>query len=293
MKSAAFVPLVARGHCVGALTLTWSEPEYPTAEVMGVASALAHRAALAIDNAHLFEERKEAARLREEVVGVASHDLRNPLSAILLSTRMLLDSTDEEPTPRQAKGLARIRSAAERMNLLIHTLLDFTRVRAGALKLERRPLDLHELVREVCDENALAAPDRAVEIQQLGSGAGEWDEARLSEVVANLVGNALKYSPADTTVHVRSDGRSEELLLTVHNEGNPIDDELLPVIFEPFRRGTGGAKGSLGLGLYIAQQVVAAHGGTISVTSSAEAGTTLTVCLPRRAEREPEHAELH
>jgi nitrogen-specific signal transduction histidine kinase len=292
-KSAAALPLVTRGRCAGALSLTWAEPGCPTAEVMGVASALANRAALAIDNAQLFAKWKEAARLREEVVAVTSHDLRSPLQAILLATRMLLDSAEEEPTQRQAKALARIRSAAERTNRLIHSLLDFSHVRAGALKLERRMLDFHALVRAICDEHALASPDRSVDIQQSGSGEGEWDEPRLSQVVANLVANALQYSPTDTKVLVRSEGADGEVLLTVHNAGKPIDEELLPVIFEPFRRGSGGTKGSIGLGLYIAQQVAIAHGGLISVSSSAEAGTTFTLRLPRharRASRAPEQA---
>jgi PAS domain S-box-containing protein len=286
MKSAAAIPLVGRGRAIGALALTWAETGYPTAEVLGVASALASRAALAIENAKLVAEWKEAARLREEVVGVASHDLRSPLQAILLATHMLLDSADEELTPRQAQALARIRSAAERTSRLIYSLLDFSQVRAGALTLERKPLDFHALVRAVCDEHAPAFPDRSIDLQQIGDGDGEWDEARLSQIVANLVANALNYSPADSAVSVVSEGSPSQVLLTVQNRGEPIDEALLPHIFEPFRRGAGGEKGSVGLGLYIAQQVAMAHGGSISVSSSAEAGTLFTLRLPRHAGRE-------
>jgi PAS domain S-box-containing protein len=283
VKSVASVPLVARGRLLGALTVAWAEAERATDEMIGVVSSLADRAALAIDNAQLFANWKEAAGLREEVVGVIGHDLRNPLQAILLSTRMLLSMKDEPLTERQAEAVARIGSAAGRMRRLIHALLDFAGVRAGALKLERRPLDFHALVRAVCDEHALAWPDRSIDVQQSGSGAGEWDEARLSQLVANLISNALQYSPADSSVLVRTEGTSGEILFAVHNEGEPIDKALLPVLFEPFRRGSRGAKGSIGLGLYISKQVAAAHGGSISVNSSAERGTTFILRVPRLA----------
>jgi signal transduction histidine kinase len=283
IRSAAVVPLTARSRRIGVFTLTWAEQGIPTSEVMAVASMLADRAALAIDNARLFANWKEAARLREEVVGVVSHDLRNPLQAILLTERVLLDSPDEQPTPRQAKGLNRIRSAAERMNQLIRGLLDFARVRGGALKLERKPLDFHAVVRTVCDEHLLARPGRSIDLEQIGNAEGWWDEARLSQIVANLVANALRYSPAESAVRVRCEALHGEMLLTVHNEGPPIDKELLPTLFEPFRRGAGGEKGSIGLGLYIARQAAVAHGGSISVTSSAHGGTTFKVRLPRHA----------
>jgi PAS domain S-box-containing protein len=283
IQSALSIPLLARGRGIGVLSLSWAEPGIPTAEVMAIASALASRAALAIDNAQLLANWKDAARLREEVVGVISHDLRNPLQAILLASGLVYRS-DDDMTPRQQQGMARIRSAAERMSRLIYALLDFTRVRAGALKIERVPLDFHRLVRDVCEEHVLAWPDRSIEVVQNGRGEGEWDEARLSQIVANLVANALQHSPADRAVRVRSEGTDREVRLTVHNEGEPIDQALLPEIFEAFRRGAGDAKGSVGLGLYIAQQVAVAHGGAISVESSAQAGTTFTVRLPRHAE---------
>jgi signal transduction histidine kinase len=213
-------------------------------------------------------------------MGVVSHDLRNPLHSIMLSTNALL-AADESISPPQAQGLARIHNAARRAELLIHSLLDFARVRSGKLEIERKPLDFHALVRAVSDEHVSGRPDRSLDVQQSGLGEGEWDEARLSQIVANLVGNALQYSPPDSLVRIRSDGTNDEVLLTVHNDGKPIDARLLPKVFEPFCHGADGVKDRTGLGLYIAQQAAIAHGGLISVESSADAGTTFTLRLPR------------
>jgi signal transduction histidine kinase len=132
----------------------------------------------------------------------------------------------------------------------------------------------------------VARPDRAVHLTQTGEGQGHFDADRLSQVVGNLLSNALHYSPADSPVHVETRGEADALVLTVHNGGAPIPPELMPRLFQPMQRGVdeGGVSEvrSVGLGLYIVDQVVRAHGGTVQVTSTPEAGTSFTVRLPRR-----------
>ncbi|OJT27404.1 hypothetical protein BO221_05375 [Archangium sp. Cb G35] len=234
---------------------------------------------------HQQQESQKRAEFAEQLIGIVSHDLRNPLNAITLSVAALL--RQEELGERQAKGLARISAATERATRLIRDLLDFTRARlGGGIPIERKPLDVHSLCRQVVEEVRLAHPDRDVEVVWSGEGTGEWDGDRLAQVITNLVNNALAYSPPGTPVHVETRGMDGAVLLSVHNVGRPIPPELLPRLFEPMTRGRPGgdaASRSIGLGLFIVANIVHAHGGTIEVHSEEATGTTFTVRLPRSA----------
>ncbi|WP_257449251.1 sensor histidine kinase [Archangium lipolyticum] len=230
-------------------------------------------------------ERRTRAEFEEQLIGIVSHDLRNPLNAINLSVAALL--RNEDLSERQAKGIARIAAAAERATRLIRDLLDFTRARlGGGIPIERKPFDLHLLTRQTVEEVRFAHPEREVELVQSGQGRGEWDGDRLGQVVTNLLNNALTYSPPDTRVRVETRGEDGTFLLRVHNEGKPIPVELLPRLFEPMMRGT--RKGdtssrNIGLGLYIVNHIVQAHGGMVEVYSTEAEGTTFTVRIPRGA----------
>jgi signal transduction histidine kinase len=147
-------------------------------------------------------------------------------------------------------------------------------------------VDLHELVRTVVDEIQAARPDRSIVLEQTGVGVGQWDPDRLAQVISNLLGNALQYSPADTPVRVSTRGEENAVVLEVHNSGAPISSELLPRIFEPLERGTSLVDNegrSIGLGLYIVRHLVRAHEGTVNVFSNVSDGTTFVVRLPRHA----------
>ncbi|WPB79368.1 PAS domain S-box protein [Archangium violaceum] len=282
-KSVALVPLVARGRRLGIINLAWLRPHTVRgfAEDLEVARGLADRAAVAIDNARLYQQAQEAVRVREDVVAIVSHDLRNPLNAISLSATLLEREAVNERTTRAAR---RITAAAERASGMIRDLLDFTQARVGGgIPIHPRPLDFHEHVRRVVEEVRLAWPGRRIDIQASGEGQGEADEGRLAQVVTNLVGNALQHSPPGTPVRVSTRGVDSSLLMEVHNEGPAITAELLPMLFEPYRRGAeaGPGRGSLGLGLYITRQIVLGHGGSVDVRSTPEDGTTFTVRLPR------------
>lgn len=128
---------------------------------------------------------------------------------------------------------------------------------------------------------------RNIVLEQSGEGTGEWDPDRIDQVIENLVNNALKYSPPGSAIDVKTVGHEKFMLLEVHNTGDPISPELLPDIFKPMKRGSGKMERgnrSIGLGLYIVQQIVVAHGGVIEVTSSKERGTKFSVRLPRRVQ---------
>jgi PAS domain S-box-containing protein len=227
----------------------------------------------------------EALAFRERVMGILGHDLRNPLSAVRVLSSLLLRRAD---LPDRARDqVAEIDRAGKRMLEMIGTLLDFSESRfKGSLPIAPVPMDLHEVARGVVEECLAANPDREVELAIRGDGRGRWDPARMAQVVSNLVGNALKHGardePVRVSLHCDGDG---EVCLAVENRGKPIPPALLPVLFEPFRRGSNGGDAShargLGLGLYIAKQIVTAHGGEIDVSSTAEDGTRFAVRLPR------------
>ena len=230
------------------------------------------------------EESRRAADFQEQLVDIVSHDIRSPLGAIISWARIM--ALGGPPPEEQQRTFRRITSAALRIERLTRLLLDFARARlGGGITLEPRRCDLHELLQKVSHEFRIAYPDRTMQCDQEGEPTvGTWDPDRLAQVISNLVENALKYSPPDTLVRLTARGLKEQVVLEVHNQGKPIPPELMPHIFEPFRRGPQSsrtAKTSYGLGLYIVQEIVHAHGGTIDVRSDIEEGTTFTVRLPR------------
>ncbi|NPC72548.1 GAF domain-containing sensor histidine kinase [Corallococcus exiguus] len=224
----------------------------------------------------------EATVLREQLMGIVSHDLRNPLNAISLSAATLMRRTDLDDRAR--RGLRRILDSSDRANRLIRDLLDFTHVRTGmALPVKPQPMNLHELAEQVVDEVRLTAPGRSLDLVCEGCGRGNWDPDRIAQVMTNLLTNAVQYSGADALIRVEARGDEREVVLAVTNPGTPIPPALLPVLFEPMTRGTteGSEHRSVGLGLFIVNQIVRAHGGAVDVVSTEEAGTTFRVHLPR------------
>ncbi|WP_257450125.1 PAS domain-containing sensor histidine kinase [Archangium lipolyticum] len=231
-----------------------------------------------------MEETRLSAEFEQQLIGIVSHDLRNPLQAIRLSATHGLKAAGLEA--RQRRSFERILSSSDRALRMINDLLDFTRVRlGGGIAVERgQAVDLHLLVAQVVDEVRVTRPERHVAVERSGDGRGAWDADRLSQVVQNLVLNALQHTPEEAPVRVRTWGEGRDVVLEVHNGGAPIPAEDLPRLFEPFQRGRnarpdGGR--SMGLGLHITYHLVQAHGGKISVRSSVNEGTTFTVRLPR------------
>jgi PAS domain S-box-containing protein len=229
-------------------------------------------------------EQARRTEFEQQLIGIVSHDLRSPLSAISLAASILLRRRDLDP---RSKGvITSIVDSAERANRMILDLLDFSRARlSGGIPVHRTPGDVHELVAQVVDELRVSHPERAIVLEVQASGEGEWDADRLAQIVTNLVTNALNHGAPDSPVVVRVGGDAQEVDLVVENRGPPIPAWLLPRLFKPFRRGpsaSSSAAGSLGLGLYIVKHLVDAHRGSVDVDSSLEEGTVFTVRLPRQ-----------
>ncbi|MCP3140901.1 GAF domain-containing sensor histidine kinase [Pyxidicoccus xibeiensis] len=236
-------------------------------------------------DAQLFSA-QEAAQLREQLIGIVSHDLRNPLNAITLSAATLLRRTDLDDRARS--GLGRILESANRANRLIRDLLDFTQARMGkTLPVKPQAMDLQVIAQQVVAEVSLAAPERRFEVEGPHDVWGSWDSDRISQVLTNLLTNAVQYSPPGTPIRVKTEAEERGVVLSVSNEGPPIPAQVLPGLFEPMTRGTdgGGERRSIGLGLFIVDQIVRAHGGSVEVVSTHDAGTTFRVRLPRDAQR--------
>jgi signal transduction histidine kinase len=226
------------------------------------------------------EEAERSVRYNEMFAGMLGHDLRNPLSAITTGANYIARLNSSQ---KATKAATRILSSAERMARMIDQLLDFTRIRVGGgLALATTRFDLEELCCKVKDELEAANPERTILVEVVGHAAGDWDHDRLLQVFSNLIGNALHHGAEGTPVRIRCDGREPtHVAISVHN-GGVVSSEVLPVLFEPFR---GNARyqrtRGLGLGLFITQQIVNAHGGTIEVASDEATGTTFHICLPR------------
>lgn len=232
--------------------------------------------------AHELRARTEALRINEMFMAVLSHDLRTPLQSIVAAASVL----KRQPSPDKTALMAdRVLGASQRMGHMIEDLLDVTRIRqAGGLALQLGPAHMQTLVQRTLDEVSTSHPERPIDSTLAGDLAGTWDAERLCQVITNLVGNALHHGSADHPVRIAVDGtRPEEVSITVSN-GGTIPAGLLPHLFDPFRGGERepGRHQGLGLGLFIAHQIVRAHHGTIEARSHNDV-TSFRVTLPRHA----------
>lgn len=229
-----------------------------------------------------LQQRTEALRLNEMFMAVLGHDLRTPLMSITAAATVLKRQPEADKVAAMAD---RLLSSSQRMSGMIEDLLDVTRIRqAGGLPLKAGPADMQELVQRIVEEIRAGFPERRIEPSLQGDLHGVWDGERLCQVMTNLLGNAVHHGAPDEPVRVLVDGRRAEALVLEVANGGTIAPELLPHLFDPFRgrEPSAGRQQGLGLGLFIAHQIVLAHGGSIEVHSQ-EGTTRFRVALPRVA----------
>jgi hypothetical protein len=224
---------------------------------------------------------------RRMFLAILSHDLRSPLNSIR-GAAQLASRTQSEGSMGAAQALSMIERNTETIARLTNDLIDFASTGLGSsMPLIHSQFDLEQLARNVYEEFCFAYPQRTLRFHADGDLIGEWDAARLRQVIANLMGNALQHGSSEGAVELAIASEAAAVVLSVHNEGPPIPPEMLTTIFDPLMRYAKSepeernVSSSIGLGLYIVREVVVAHGGTITVDSTAQAGTTFTVHLPR------------
>lgn len=237
------------------------------------------REELAATQAELEQQRATAedrALFAEQMMGIVSHDLRNPLAVVDMSVRLL---ARDDLSEAQHKTLQRLKNSNDLALRLIADLLDFTQARLGrGLSVALQQVDLHRVVADSLEDLRLAFPQRRIVHVRRGEGSCVAGADRLVQAVGNLVSNAVRHGDAGGAITVTSEVGAARCSLAVHNEGAPIDAGLLPRIFEPMVRGAGrAAVQGVGLGLYIVSEIARVHGGAVSVDSGAGRGTTFTM----------------
>jgi signal transduction histidine kinase len=241
----------------------------------------------AIDQAlaeSVFHYTQELENSKEMFLAILGHDLRTPLSAVFTSSRFMLD-TQELKEPHLTLT-SRIASSSTRMIGLVGDLLDFTRSRlGGGIPVEREPMSMGKVLHDTVEEVLAAHPDSIIKLETRNEQLGEWDPGRISQAMANLIGNALEHGYEDGEVTVILSGDEKGISIKVHNAGPAIPADRLDGIFNPMKSREAnaarrGPSSNLGLGLYIAERIVFAHEGWIEVESSDRLGTTFTVHMP-------------
>jgi PAS domain S-box-containing protein len=285
--SVMIVPLTARGRTLGALTLIYAESgQHYDTDDLALAEELARRAALALDNARLYQEAQAAIRLRDQFFTVASHELKTPLTSMMGYAEMLsnLASSDAPRGEREQRAVRTIFDQTQRLNRMMTALLDVSRIETGQLSLDRAPMDLAALAQRVINDLQLGVQRHRLELRVPDAPVVVMgDELRLEQVLQNLVQNAIKYSPHGGTIHVRVEAHGDTARAAVSDEGIGIPADALPKLFARFYRARNVESWhitGMGMGLFVVKEIMTLHGGTVMVESVEGEGSTFTIQLP-------------
>ena len=277
------LPLTARGQLLGVMSLYRESSAYVENDVF-LAEELARRGALAIDNARLHDLVHAGIRARDDMIGIVSHDLRNPVNAVKMLTGVMLDREREEPLSVEMLEYATIiRQAAEQMDALIRDLLDVTRVEAGRLTVLARPENTEELLSDALRTLAPVAREKSLSLRLTAPDDMPHvmaDRERIGQALSNLVGNAVKFSPPGSEILVRVSVLDDEVVFSVSDRGKGMTPEQLSHAFDRFWQSSRTDRQGAGLGLAITKGIVEAHGGRIWAESKPDSGSTFYFTLP-------------
>jgi signal transduction histidine kinase/DNA-binding response OmpR family regulator len=283
-RSLIAVPLEGAGRIFGALVLVQTESSRRfTATDMALADELARRASLALEHARLYQTAQQATRARDDLLAIVAHDLRNPLNTIFMSTELLLELESLLAMPVEHRHIATIRRSAEKMNGLIEDLMDVKRMETGQLAVEPRPVRVAHIIREAVE---LLRPVADAHAQTIAEEIADdvprvlADSGRIQQVLSNLVGNALKFTPPGGRVVVAACSVQDEVRVAIRDTGQGIPADQLPHIFGRFWQGQRSDRRGIGLGLAIAKGIIDAHGGRIWVESREGEGASFYFTLP-------------
>ena len=284
------LPLVAHGRLLGAISFLFAAPCPPDGgATFRMAHEVAQRASLALDSARLYRAAQRAVKARDEMLAIVAHDLRNPLTSILIEARLLRRQGPEPERRSQAPGDA-IKRAATRMDRLIKDLLDATRIEAGAFTIEPRRVDVADVTSDAVRVQESLASSMSLELQlDLERDLPDvWaNRDRLLQVFENLVGNAIKFTPSGGSITVGAARQGTDVLFWVRDTGPGIDIEDQPHVFDRFWQSRSQKRAGAGLGLPIVKGIVEAHGGRVWLDSAQEKGSTFRFTIPttQRIER--------
>ena len=281
-RSLLAVPLVSRGQILGVILAAAAEGTLFVQEDAALVSELSRHGSLAIDNARLYRESQQAVQAREEVLAIVSHDLRNPLNAVMLGASLL--QTSDKIAPDDREQLEIIDISAQRMKRLIEDLLDVTRLEGGKqLPIDPAPLDVPSLFEETYELFKSQAATASITLQCRAPKdvlPVYADRHRVLQVLSNLIGNAMKFTPPGGIITCRAESQDGKVLITVADNGPGIPRENLGDIFNPYWQAKRTARLGAGLGLPIAKGIVESHGGRIWVESTPGDGTKFFFTLP-------------
>jgi CheY-like chemotaxis protein len=252
-------------------------------EDLAFAREIGQRAAMAVDRSLLFREAQRAIAARENLMAIVSHDLRNPLTTILMTTELLLRTVPNDRRRRDRKHAETINRSAARMDRLVRDLLDFATVEGGRLVIDPKPHDARGLAMEALEAQERLALEKAVQLrlaEPVEDAVVLCDRERIQQVFANLLGNALKFTPYGGSITLAVGRRDGDACFSIADNGPGIPRHELPHIFERFWQARGTARLGTGLGLSIAQGIVGLHGGQIWVESEVGLGSTFSFTCP-------------
>lgn len=282
--TALAVPIGHGGRRGGTLVLVATDPGRAYSDVdVQLAQEVARIVGLAVENARLFSEARSAVQAREDMLSVVSHDLRNPLGVIGMAAQLLEDSGDRLGSAGSSRYLAMIRRAADSAVVLVSDLLEVARLEAGRYRPARRPLDVRALIAEVRETQEPLADRAGVRLACSAPAeprALNADRERLLRVFANLVGNALKFTPRGGRIALGAEAEDQGVRFYVADTGSGIADENLDRLFSRFWQAEESDERGAGLGLAIVKAIVEAHGGRVWAESRLGEGTTIHFWIP-------------